>query len=172
MSCKIQKIALACLYLTFCLCASLSAKAQVASSNIIASFKSSDKIFSIVREGEDPNFSYVVKLNNRNVTVINNRFVDVEGYYRLSELGDVVILSSANGGNGCPKMLIIVAFDEEKLLSATPEFGNCHEEPTFIVSSSNVKINFLYGNVPISETWIYDKNGLRQIKKSLTKKRK
>lgn len=80
-----------------------------------------------MREGDDISPSYIVKLNDRSVTVINNRFADIENYFDLVDLNRVVVLSSADGGNACPKKLLLVAFNDAGLVTVTPEFGNCHE---------------------------------------------
>ena len=68
------------------------------------------------------------------------------------------------------KKILLVAFNDAGRVTVTPEFGNCHETPTFIVNSESIQINFPYGNNPIAESWIYNKNGLRQIKKSPLKR--
>lgn len=108
---------------------------------------------------------YPVLLNGREVTIINETYVDVEAYYHLAELDtDIVILGTASGGNACPKKLVLVAFNINGLVHASPEFGNCSEDPTFMANSSSLQINFPYGDNPIGESWLYDSGGMRRIK--------
>ncbi len=173
MSCKILKFALVCFSVIICLCVSSVARGQAVNSEITTSLKLGDNTFSIeLISDELLSNRYVVKLNNRNVTVIEDKFVSVEGYFNLIDLKQIVILSRANGGNACPKELLIVAFDDEGLTTITPEFGNCSEAPTFIVKTDSITINFPYGKIAVSESWVYDKYGLRQTKKAQSKRKK
>jgi len=155
---------------------SISAHGQSLSQKIIANFSIDDQNFSIIREGEDSSLenTYVVKLNNKSVTVIKTWRVGVEGYFDLVDLHKVVILSTTPSGmgNACPKNLILVSFNDNGVVTVSKEFGNCHEAPAYIISGGDsIRINFPYGKNPIAESWVYNKYGLRQIKESPPKKK-
>lgn len=108
---------------------------------------------------------YLVKLNEFEVAVINERYVELERYLQLAEINRyVVILSVASGGSGCPQKLVLISFDESRLIESSPQFGNCHEDPTFISDDERLIINFPYGNNPIDQSWTYDGSGFHQTK--------
>jgi hypothetical protein len=108
---------------------------------------------------------YVIKLNEFEVAVINERYVDLEPYIQLTEINRyVVILSVASGGSGCLQKLVLISFDESRLIESSPQFGNCHEDPTFISDDERLVINFPHGKNSIDQSWTYDESGLRQTK--------
>lgn len=138
---------------------------RVASLRLRSGLLAVDRKSDLNENGSVINVRYLVSWNDRAVTIINERFVDLEGYHHLAELNtDVVIISTASGGNACPKKLVLIAFNANGLLHASPEFGNCHEDPTFTSNSSTLRIDFPHGDNPVAETWSYGGGGLRRVK--------
>jgi len=92
-------------------------------------------------------------------------YVNRQRYFQLKEIDRyVVVVSVASGGSGCPQKLILIAFDENRLIESSPQFGNCHEDPTYISDDEHVVINFPYGQKPIAESWTYDGSDLHKTK--------
>ena len=85
---SIQKIA--CLALIWIGAVSLVVRSQDIQSEVTTSIKLGSTLFTIERFGDDslPE-RYVLKLNNRNIGVIEDRFVDVDAFFDLSDLRKV-----------------------------------------------------------------------------------
>ena len=89
---------------------------QSANQTTIAKFSIDEQDFSVIREGEDSELenTFVVKLNDKRVVVINTWRLSIEGYFDLVDLHKVVILSTTPSGmgNACPKNLVLVSFND------------------------------------------------------------
>lgn len=108
---------------------------------------------------------YVVSLNEAEIAVINETYVDLDRYFYLAEPDQyVVVLTTASGGNACPSRFVLISFNENGLVHSTPPFGNCHEDPTFVANSERITINFPYGENPVDQTWTYEDGSLRQTR--------
>ncbi|MBS1811647.1 MAG: hypothetical protein JST84_26030 [Acidobacteria bacterium] len=127
--------------------------------------------FQVNRDDMPEGARYKLFLNKRQIGTINEPFVDLVNSFDLSAFNQkVVILSVANGGNACPQKLVLISFSkggliqdkDVRLILVSPQFGNCHEDPSFTANSQSVKINFPWGKNPVAESWLY--NGSKLIR--------
>lgn len=116
---------------------------------------------------------YLIYLNGRQIGVIDEPLVDLVGSYNLVTLNQkVVLLSAASGGNACPQKLVLIAFTKGGMISdkdvrlvlASSQFGNCHEDPIITANGSRVRIDFPWGRTPVAESWRYDGRRLVRTK--------
>jgi hypothetical protein len=112
---------------------------------------------------------YILYFNQSVAASYKHYGVFFEQYITCADLGqDILILSTWEGGNACPKKLRLIAIDtspgkEPGVVFQSGEFGNCHESPWFIVTGERLTINFPWARNPTQEVWYYD--GSRLIKK-------
>ena len=140
-----------------------------------ASFTLNAGELKIIKVGNnDIDVSYFIQLNGQTLTTINERYVDVHAYLTPPDLGEIIILSKANGGNACPAKFYLIEFPINGKPYVTNEFGTCDESPVIVQDDEKVTMKFRPAlplsknrtryNTPPSNIWEYSTSGLKRVK--------
>lgn len=86
---------------------------------------------------------YTVRLGGKTIhTFKEMAYVNIYSFNSRYEMGDTVLLSVANGGNGCPAMFYIVHIKSPKEYYITEEFGDCSDVPSVNAGRQQMEIKF------------------------------
>jgi hypothetical protein len=129
----------------------------------------------IVKVGDnDIDVAYFVELNGQTLTTIKERYVDIHAYLNPPDLGEIVILSKANGGNACPAKFHLIEFPMNGKPYVTNEFGTCDESPVIVQDDEKIIMKFRPAlplnknrsryNTPPSSVWEYSASRLKRLR--------
>lgn len=126
-------------------------------------------------------FKCTIRLGGKPIhTFTDARYVNIYSFNSRYEMGDTVLISVANGGNGCPAMFYVVHIKSATKYYVTEEFGDCSDIPTVSAGLDRLEVKFpgFYQlwqksepgfKQPLPTTYVYRDNGkvteLRPAKK-------
>jgi hypothetical protein len=151
----------------------------------IDSVQTSAGTLAIVRLGEQSDLRMELRLDGRRVADLEgNMYAGFKVHFREMEGGEVVVMSSTEGGSACPAQFRLIRVLGAGKVSVTDEFGDCSDSPNItleLLPEELISIRFP-GYYRLSQreepgfrrppptTWVYKKGVLRELKPAVKRR--
>ena len=156
-----------------------AAAPAAAQEETIDSVRTAAGTLAIVRLGEQTDLRMELRLDGRRVADLEgNMYAGFKVHFRELEGGEVVVMSSSEGGSACPAQFRLIRVVGAGKVSVTDEFGDCSDSPNItleLLPEEQISIRFP-GYYRLSQreepgfrrppptTWVYKKGVLRELK--------
>lgn len=160
--------------------------AQQVPQKVTASLTTAAGELRLVQIGDEETSSdivHFVQLDGKTIGKIGERHVGIHAYFAGMEAGDIIVLSAASGGNGCPSLFHVVQIESPEMHLMTEEFGDCSETPTITREGDQITLRF-GGHHRLSQstepgfrpppptTYVFRAGRLREIKAAPARRRR